>query len=74
MTSFYPDSDTRYEYAAIRAFNVELSNVAESVKSTQIGRLRFQWWREAIASLNTVRETLEFECISQKLAAGQSKV
>lgn len=53
ITSFYPDSESRYDYAAIRAFNIELSNVADAVKSAQLGKLRFQWWREAIASLNT---------------------
>ncbi|CAD6575416.1 MAG: hypothetical protein CYPHOPRED_005700 [Cyphobasidiales sp. Tagirdzhanova-0007] len=51
LNAFFYPQEARYDYLAIRAFNVELSNVADSVKSPQLGRLRFQWWREAVASL-----------------------
>lgn len=55
---FYPQ-DVRYDYLAIRAFNVELSNIADSIRNQHLGRLRFQWWREAIASLNTVSAAID---------------
>lgn len=50
---FYPEH-TRYDFLALRAFNVELSNVADSVKNLHLGKLRFQWWRDAVASLSGV--------------------
>lgn len=54
-TSFYPSSESKYDYLALRAFNIELSNVAASVRSNQLGQIRFQWWRDAVKSLNSVR-------------------
>lgn len=53
-TSFYPTRDARYDYLAIRAFNVEVSSIADNVTNPQIARLRYQWWRDAIASLSSV--------------------
>lgn len=51
-TSFYPTKEARYAYLAIRAFNVELSSIASSVSNPSLGRVRFQWWREALSSLS----------------------
>ena len=35
---------------ALYAFNVELARIAELVKEPQLGEIRLQWWREALAS------------------------
>jgi hypothetical protein len=53
-TSFYPTKEARYDYLAVRAFNVEVSNIADSVTNVQLGKVRFQWWREAIQSMSSV--------------------
>lgn len=53
-TSFYPSRDARYDYLAVRAFNIEVSSIADNVTNPQIAKLRYQWWRDAVASINSV--------------------
>ncbi|KAM0745849.1 hypothetical protein T439DRAFT_330304 [Meredithblackwellia eburnea MCA 4105] len=44
---FFPHH-VRPAYLAIRALNVELSTINEQVSNAMVGRMRFQWWRDAI--------------------------
>ncbi|GAA5953697.1 hypothetical protein JCM21900_001705 [Sporobolomyces salmonicolor] len=44
---FYP-AHVRPAYLALKAFNVELAGVQDQVSNQIVGRMRFQWWREAI--------------------------
>jgi phytoene synthase len=46
--SFAP-RDARPDLLALCAFNVELARIAEQVSEAQLGAIRLQWWREAIA-------------------------
>ncbi len=39
----------RPDLRALCAFNVELSRIAEQVREPDLGTIRLQWWREAIA-------------------------
>ncbi|KAK4704298.1 hypothetical protein P7C70_g1911, partial [Phenoliferia sp. Uapishka_3] len=46
---FYPTA-ARPAYLAIRALNVELASINDQVTSAAVGRMRFQWWRDAVKS------------------------
>ena len=46
--SFAP-RENRPDLLALCAFNVELARIAEQVSEAQLGAIRLQWWREAIA-------------------------
>jgi phytoene synthase len=46
--SFAP-REARLDLLALCAFNVELARIAEQVSEAQLGAIRLQWWREAIA-------------------------
>lgn len=48
--SFWVPASARPAYLAIRALNVELASVDEQVSNPVVGRLRYQWWREAVKS------------------------
>jgi 15-cis-phytoene synthase len=46
--SFAP-REVRPDLLALCAFNVELARIAEQVSEAELGAIRLQWWREAIA-------------------------
>jgi phytoene synthase len=46
--SFAPRA-VRPDLLALCAFNVELARIAEQTKEPELGAIRLQWWREAIA-------------------------
>jgi phytoene synthase len=46
--SFAP-RENRPDLLALCAFNVELARIADQVSEAQLGAIRLQWWREAIA-------------------------
>ncbi|MGE3528530.1 MAG: phytoene/squalene synthase family protein [Methyloceanibacter sp.] len=46
--SFAP-REARPDLLALCAFNVELARIAEQVSEADLGAIRLQWWREAIA-------------------------
>ncbi|KAN0066557.1 hypothetical protein ACQY0O_000651 [Thecaphora frezii] len=45
--SFYP-KHLQTHYLAIRAFNVELASLKDSVSNELLGQMRMGWWREAV--------------------------
>ncbi|KAJ8291973.1 NADH dehydrogenase (ubiquinone) complex I, assembly factor 6 [Rhodotorula toruloides] len=47
---FYPSS-VRPAYLALRALNVELAGLPDQVSNQLVGRMRFQWWKDAIKGL-----------------------
>ncbi len=47
---FAPDR-VRPTLMALYAFNIELSRIADTVSEPLLGRIRLQWWREAVAGL-----------------------
>ncbi|GAA5960933.1 hypothetical protein JCM3765_007546 [Sporobolomyces pararoseus] len=44
---FYP-SHLRPAYLALKAFNVELAGLQDQVSNQLVGRMRYQWWKDAI--------------------------
>lgn len=50
--SFYPSffytSSSRPAYLAIKALNIELASIDDNVSNPVVGRMRYQWWRDAI--------------------------
>ena len=47
---FAPPAE-REALAAIYAFNLEIARVRESVREPMLGRIRLQWWRDAVAGI-----------------------
>ncbi|POY71563.1 hypothetical protein BMF94_5426 [Rhodotorula taiwanensis] len=47
---FYP-ANVRPAYLALRALNVELAGLPDQVSNQLVGRMRFQWWKDAIKGL-----------------------
>ncbi|GAA5923427.1 hypothetical protein JCM3775_007537 [Rhodotorula graminis] len=47
---FYPPQ-LQPAYLALRAFNVELAGLPDQVSNQMIGRMRFQWWKDAVRGL-----------------------
>ncbi|KXS11027.1 hypothetical protein M427DRAFT_36357 [Gonapodya prolifera JEL478] len=43
-----PSPSVRQSLWALRALNVELARVRETVSNDQLGRIKMQWWRDAI--------------------------
>ena len=64
VSLFVPTSAWRATWA-IRAFNVETALIRDHVKDVTIGRMRIQFWRDAIAQTFEVSMTVcvnECEC------------
>lgn len=53
---FYPQQ-LQPAYWALRAFNVELAALPDQVSNQMIGRMRFQWWKDAVKGLYEVSPT-----------------
>lgn len=47
LSPFYP-KDLRDDYFALKAFQVELAMIQDHVSNASLGRMRMQFWREAI--------------------------
>ncbi|KAI0086519.1 Squalene/phytoene synthase [Irpex rosettiformis] len=54
MSHFYPNQ-LRDAFFALRAFYVELASIQESVSNPLIGKMRIQFWRDAVKSFNDGR-------------------
>lgn len=50
---FYPQH-LRPAYLALRAFNVELAGLPDQVSNQMMGRIRYQWWKDAIKGVYEV--------------------
>ncbi|GAA5930827.1 uncharacterized protein JCM15063_002471 [Sporobolomyces koalae] len=44
---FYP-AHLKPAYLALKAFNVELAGLQDQVSNQLVGRMRFQWWKDAV--------------------------
>ncbi|MGF1609751.1 MAG: phytoene/squalene synthase family protein [Kiloniellales bacterium] len=51
LTGLFAPADRREDLYALYAFNLEVARVAETVSEPMLGRIRLQWWREAIDEL-----------------------
>lgn len=51
LAVLFAPSAVRDDHYALYAFNVELARIAEQVTEPDLGAIRLQWWREAIAEV-----------------------
>lgn len=47
-TAMLADADARAALFAIYAFNLEIARTRDSVREAMLGRIRLQWWRDAL--------------------------
>lgn len=50
QTALFAPAEHREALFALYAFNFEIARVRESVREAVLGRIRLQWWREAIGA------------------------
>jgi NADH dehydrogenase [ubiquinone] 1 alpha subcomplex assembly factor 6 len=48
LTALFAPAERREDLFALYAFNLEVAKTAEAVSEPMVGRIRLQWWREAI--------------------------
>lgn len=48
LTTIFAPSVERHHALALFAFNIEIAKTREVVRETLIGRMRLQWWRDAL--------------------------
>eukprot|EP01134_Creolimax_fragrantissima_P002378 CFRG2378T1 len=51
MSSLWLPADIRKSLFAIRAFNIEIAQIRDLTSETHMGRVRTQWYREAVNSI-----------------------
>jgi len=51
LASLFASDDVREDLFALYAFNLELSKVRETVSEPMIGRMRLQFWRDAVPGI-----------------------
>ena len=49
LAALFAPRQTRADLLALSALNVELARIAEQVSEPELGAIRLQWWREAVA-------------------------
>lgn len=49
--SYFAPAAARPAYLALRAFNVELATIDDNVSNPMAGRMRYQWWRDAVKGI-----------------------
>ncbi|ORZ31174.1 isoprenoid synthase domain-containing protein, partial [Catenaria anguillulae PL171] len=52
LASLFLPANKRAVSWGLRAFNIELANIRESVRDDTLGRMRFQFWRDTIDSIH----------------------
>lgn len=67
---FFPAHLRNTQYA-IRAFNVELASIRESVSKPEIGKMRMQFWKDTIDKVYAVSNTKDRE--KKKLMANYNR-
>jgi phytoene/squalene synthetase len=63
---FYPKEVRNAQYA-IRAFNIELASIRESVSNPTIGKLRTQFWKDTIDKTFAVSCRDGYQCQKELL-------
>ncbi|MBO6520952.1 MAG: squalene/phytoene synthase family protein [Rhodospirillales bacterium] len=67
LASLFADDAVREDLFALYAFNLELSKIRETVSEPMIGRMRLQFWRDAVPGL--VSGTPPSHAVAEPLAA-----
>lgn len=68
LLSLFAPADARADLWALYSFNHEIAKTREVVTETQLGLIRLQWWRDAIAAIYEGGQMPEHQII-QPLAA-----
>ena len=55
LLSFFYPPQLRDAYLAVRAFDLELRRIPESVSSQSTGLMRYAWWKQSLDQLFKVR-------------------
>ena len=51
LCALFAPADRREDLVALYAFNLELARTREQVSEPMLGRIRLQWWRDAVAEI-----------------------
>jgi NADH dehydrogenase [ubiquinone] 1 alpha subcomplex assembly factor 6 len=51
LTALFAPADRREALFALYAFNFEVAKIREMVSERMLGRIRLQWWRDAVAEI-----------------------
>ena len=51
LCALFAPADKREDLLALLAFNLELALIREQVSEPMLGRIRLQWWREAVGEI-----------------------
>ncbi len=51
LTALFAPAARRADLLALYAFNVEVAGIRELIREPMMGRVRLQWWRDAIAEI-----------------------
>ena len=68
LLSLFAPPEKREALCALYAFNYEIAKTREVVTETQLGLIRLQWWRDALAGVYEQDKVLEHQTL-QPLAA-----
>lgn len=68
LLSLFVPPEKREALCALYAFNYEIAKTREVVTETQLGMIRLQWWRDALAGVYEQDKVLEHQTL-QPLAA-----
>ncbi|KAI9671440.1 MAG: hypothetical protein M1831_004349 [Alyxoria varia] len=49
LQTFIPPGPPRDTYLSLRALNIDISRIADTTSNPQVGRLRMQFWRDAVS-------------------------
>ncbi|MEQ8708635.1 MAG: phytoene/squalene synthase family protein [Rhodospirillales bacterium] len=71
LTALFAPPDRRENLFALYAFNHEIAKTRESVSEPMVGRIRLQWWREALDGIEA-NEPRKHEVVEALYRAQQS--
>jgi NADH dehydrogenase [ubiquinone] 1 alpha subcomplex assembly factor 6 len=69
LTALFAPAERRQDLFALYAFNYEIARVREVVSETLLGRIRLQWWRDALDEIYGARAVRRHEVVEPLAAA-----
>ncbi len=69
LLSVFAQGDVREDLLALFAFNYEIAKTREVVTETQLGLIRLQWWRDALAGIFERDSVLKHQVLEPLAAA-----
>ncbi len=63
VTALFAPEHRRENLFALYAFNYEIAKVRETVREIEMGRIRLQWWRDAIAEIVAGKPPMQHEVV-----------